>query len=47
MLGKGNFASVYDAQCKKTGKWYAVKTVDKRTVLESKRNIVRIPHIKY
>ena len=33
MLGKGNFATVFDAQHKGTGKWYAVKTVDKRTVL--------------
>lgn len=40
MLGKGNFATVYDAQNQKTGKWFAVKTVDKKTVLQSKRNIV-------
>ena len=40
LLGKGNFASVYDVQHRQTGKWFAVKTVDKRTVLQSRRNIV-------
>ena len=40
LLGKGNFASVYDVQHRQTGKWFAVKTIDKRTVLQSRRNIV-------
>ena len=42
LLGKGNFASVYDVQHRQTGKWFAVKTVDKRTVLQSRRNIVSL-----
>ena len=46
LLGKGNFANVYDVQHRHTGQWFAVKTVDKRTVLQSRRNIVSLNPFK-
>ena len=40
MMGKGNFASVYQALSFTTGTRFAVKTIDKKLILDSKRNLV-------
>jgi len=39
-LGRGNFASVFEATSLETGASVAIKSIDKSTILESKRNLV-------
>ena len=43
LIGKGNFASVFDATNPQApGARFAIKTIDKSIILQSKRNIVSI-----
>ncbi len=40
-IGKGNFANVYSAlKYEDMNNEYAIKTIDKNTIMSSKRNIV-------
>ena len=40
LLGKGNFARVYEAMKFNNGQKYALKTIEKKTLSSSKRNFV-------
>jgi serine/threonine protein kinase len=40
LLGKGNFAKVYEATCIQTQQKFALKTIEKKTLAKSKRNFV-------
>jgi serine/threonine protein kinase len=42
LLGKGNFAKVYEATNFKTKEKYALKTIEKKMLSKNKRNFVRL-----
>ena len=46
LLGRGNFAKVHLCQRKKdpNGRKYALKTIEKNMIKQSRRNVVSIPH---